>query len=219
MRLWVVALLCSVLWAPAAAQRPPRQPIIDVHRHASWPGTSDAEPRAALLADMDAEGIVLSLLHINEPDDVQGWIEAAPGRFIGGPACHARRLAKSRSIGALPRPKGGLISRGSSAKWLPAKSASSEKCCLCTRGAPQRFEDGPLLGIGREIRGAGCCAHQSRPGACIRTPRPRLQWRNGQPGPAASRARASPGPQNPAGACRHGRRRTYCPSTQRLRRC
>ncbi len=35
---------------------------------------------------MDAEGIVLSLLHINEPGDVQGWLEAAPGRFIGGPA-------------------------------------------------------------------------------------------------------------------------------------
>ena len=35
---------------------------------------------------MDAEGIVLSLLHLNEPGDVKGWLEAAPGRFIGGPA-------------------------------------------------------------------------------------------------------------------------------------
>jgi uncharacterized protein len=87
MRLSVIALMCSVLWAPAiVAQRPARQPIIDVHRHASWPGTSDAQQRAALLADMDAEGIVLSLLHINEPGDVQGWLEAAPGSFIGGPA-------------------------------------------------------------------------------------------------------------------------------------
>jgi hypothetical protein len=34
---------------------------------------------------MDAEGIVLSLLHINEAGDVQGWLAAAPGRFIGGP--------------------------------------------------------------------------------------------------------------------------------------
>jgi hypothetical protein len=86
MRLSAIALMCSALCAPAVAQRPARQPIIDVHRHASWPGTSDAEQRAALLADMDAEGIVLSLLHINEPGDVQGWLQAAPGRFIGGPA-------------------------------------------------------------------------------------------------------------------------------------
>ena len=78
--------MCSALGGPAVAQRPARQPIIDVHRHASWPGTSDVEERAALLAAMDAEGIVLSLLHINEPGDVQGWLEAAPGRFIGGPA-------------------------------------------------------------------------------------------------------------------------------------
>lgn len=73
MRPWAIAVMCSALWAPALAQRPAPQPIIDVHRHASWPGTSDAEQRAALLADMDAEGIVLSLLHINEPGDVQGW--------------------------------------------------------------------------------------------------------------------------------------------------
>jgi predicted TIM-barrel fold metal-dependent hydrolase len=86
MRLWAIALMCSALWTSAVAQRVQRQPIIDVHKHASWPGTDDAAPRAALLAEMDAEGIVLSLLHINEPGDVQGWLEAAPGRFIGGPA-------------------------------------------------------------------------------------------------------------------------------------
>ena len=59
MRPWAIALMCSALWASAVAQRPARQPIIDVHRHASWRGTSDAEQRAALLAEMDAEGIVL----------------------------------------------------------------------------------------------------------------------------------------------------------------
>jgi uncharacterized protein len=86
MRLLAIALMCSPLWAPTVAQRPAREPIIDVHRHASWPGTSDDVQRAALLAEMDAAGIVLSLLHINEPGDVQGWLEAAAGRFIGGPA-------------------------------------------------------------------------------------------------------------------------------------
>jgi hypothetical protein len=49
---------------------------------------SDAEQRAALFED--AEGIVLSLLHINEPGDVPGWLEAAPGKFIGGRGRRAR---------------------------------------------------------------------------------------------------------------------------------
>jgi uncharacterized protein len=69
---------------PGAAQQV--QPIIDVHKHASWPGADDAAARAALLKEMDADGIVVSVLAINEPGDVQGWLEAAPGRFIGGPA-------------------------------------------------------------------------------------------------------------------------------------
>lgn len=69
---------------PAVAQR--HQPVIDVHKHASWPGADDVAARNALIAEMDEAGIVLALLSINEPGDVQGWLEAAPGRFIGGPA-------------------------------------------------------------------------------------------------------------------------------------
>jgi predicted TIM-barrel fold metal-dependent hydrolase len=86
MRLWPIALMSAALWTLPTAQRPPRQPIIDVHKHASWPGADDVSARATLLAEMDKEGIVLSLLHINEPSDVKGWLQAAPGRFIGGPA-------------------------------------------------------------------------------------------------------------------------------------
>lgn len=84
MRLWLIALVCLTSCTTASTRR--FQPIIDVHRHASWPGADDAAARDTLLAAMDAEGIVLSLLHINEPSDVQGWLEAAPERFIGGPA-------------------------------------------------------------------------------------------------------------------------------------
>jgi uncharacterized protein len=84
MRLWLVALICLPSWATAQARQ--FQPVIDVHRHASWPGADDAAERTALLTAMDADGIVLSVLYINEPGDVQGWLEAAPGRFIGGPA-------------------------------------------------------------------------------------------------------------------------------------
>ena len=85
MRSASLALVCLTACAPGVAQ-PRFQPIIDVHRHASWPGADDDSARAALLAEMDAEGIVLSALHLNEPSDVEGWLLAAPGRFIGGPA-------------------------------------------------------------------------------------------------------------------------------------
>jgi hypothetical protein len=76
---------------PSAADT--RDPVIDVHRHASWPGADDGSARAASIAEMDANGIVLSLLYINEPADISGWLDAAPGRFIGGPAmpCPATR--------------------------------------------------------------------------------------------------------------------------------
>jgi uncharacterized protein len=95
-----------MLCASAAGQRSARLPIIDVHRHASWPGTSDAPERAALLAAMDAEGIVLSLLHINEPGDVPGWLEAAPGRFIGGPAMPCPQTAKEPFYRCFPETEG-----------------------------------------------------------------------------------------------------------------
>ena len=88
-----LALVVAGLLSIASTDRPApsgtgadAQPIIDVHKHASWPGADDAAARNALLAEMDAEGIVLSLLSLNEPGDVAGWLQAAPGRFIGGPA-------------------------------------------------------------------------------------------------------------------------------------
>lgn len=59
MRLWSIALIWAASWTAAAAQ--PFQPIIDVHKHASWPGADDAAARRALLAQMDAEGIVLTM--------------------------------------------------------------------------------------------------------------------------------------------------------------
>ena len=44
---------------------------------------------------MDANGIVLSLLYVNEPGDIEGWLENGSGRFIGGPAmpCSVNRRA------------------------------------------------------------------------------------------------------------------------------
>jgi hypothetical protein len=79
----IAVIAAGVISVAPTEQTAPLQPIIDVHKHASWPGADDAAARNALLAEMDADGIVLSLLHINEPGDVNGWLKAAPGRFLG----------------------------------------------------------------------------------------------------------------------------------------
>ena len=73
----------------------PAEPVIDVHRHASWPGEPDEPARAAAIAEMNENGIVLSLLYINEPGDVEAWLEDGSGRFVGGPAmpCSVNRRA------------------------------------------------------------------------------------------------------------------------------
>jgi uncharacterized protein len=55
---------------------------------------------------MDAEGIVLSLLHVNEPGDVEGWLQAAPGRFIGGPAMPCSVSSRKPFFRCFPETKG-----------------------------------------------------------------------------------------------------------------
>lgn len=60
-------------------------PIIDVHRHSTWPGSDDAPYRTQTLAEMDANGVVLALLAFTEYSDVADWVDAAPGRFLAGP--------------------------------------------------------------------------------------------------------------------------------------
>ncbi len=100
-RLWgaALALFCALAAAQGAATTAPApaasDPVIDVHRHASWPGADDQPALEAAMAEMDANGIMLSLLYVNEPGDRVGWLEAAPGRFIGGPAlpCPVTRAA------------------------------------------------------------------------------------------------------------------------------
>ena len=104
MRLWPIVLVCSASWTSAAAQR--FQPVIDVHRHAAWPGADDAAARTALLTDMDSAGIVLSMLHINEPTDVKDWLQAAPGRFIAGPAMPCPPTPQAPFYRCFPETKG-----------------------------------------------------------------------------------------------------------------
>jgi len=78
--LWCCVLMCCAMsWAHAA------DPVIDVHRHASWPGGEDDAYRERMLAEMDANGVVLALLSFTEYPDVASWVDAAPGRFLAGP--------------------------------------------------------------------------------------------------------------------------------------
>lgn len=60
-------------------------PVIDMHRHAAWPGSDDAASRQRTLAEMDANAVVLAVVSVTEPDDVAAWVDAAPGRFLAGP--------------------------------------------------------------------------------------------------------------------------------------
>lgn len=79
--LLLAALTFSICAAPVSAA----SPIIDVHKHASRPGSDDAEYRDRLLDEMDDESVPLALLHINEPSDLEDWVAAAPERFVAGP--------------------------------------------------------------------------------------------------------------------------------------
>lgn len=72
-------------------------PIIDVHRHASWPWSNDEKVLSEQLAKMDEGGVETAVVALNDYDLVAKWIDGAPGRFIGGvtPIC-PRNLAEPR---------------------------------------------------------------------------------------------------------------------------
>ncbi|MEE2690727.1 MAG: amidohydrolase family protein [Pseudomonadota bacterium] len=68
------------------ADAPPSQPVINAHMHASWPAFDDAEYRAQVVQEMRDNNIVLAVLHVNEPSDLDDWSRAEPGLFVAGPA-------------------------------------------------------------------------------------------------------------------------------------
>ncbi len=57
-------------------------PIIDVHRHGSWPWSEDAPYRAETLAEMDSNHVRTAVLSITDYDDIAEWQAAAPTRLI-----------------------------------------------------------------------------------------------------------------------------------------
>ena len=72
-------------------------PIIDVHRHAGWPWSDDEKVLSEQLAKMDAGSVEVAIVALNDYDLVAKWMDAAPGRFIGGvtPLC-PRNLVEPR---------------------------------------------------------------------------------------------------------------------------
>lgn len=80
-RLSIAACLAALTTSPASADGP----VIDVHRHVTWPGDDDAAYRGKVLEEMGRENVVLSLIHLTEPSDVQDWALQSPDRFIAGP--------------------------------------------------------------------------------------------------------------------------------------
>lgn len=74
-----------LLISPYAAYSQP-QPIIDVHRHAAWPHTSDRNNfRANVIKSMDRNDISVAVLSISSSDQIERWVKRYPGRFIAGP--------------------------------------------------------------------------------------------------------------------------------------
>ena len=107
MRLSVLVLVLALLPAallPAQESRrhgvpgvPTAGPIIDVHRHGTWPGSEATPYRAQMLEEMDANGVVLAVLSITEPRGIEDWVDAAPGRFLAGPMLPcSRNLSEPR---------------------------------------------------------------------------------------------------------------------------
>lgn len=98
---WCLAL-CLVWVLPAHAAGP----IIDVHRHGTWPGSEVAPYRARMLAEMDANHVVLALLSFTETSDVEDWVDAAPGRFLAGPHLPCPRNLAEPRYGCFPEAEG-----------------------------------------------------------------------------------------------------------------
>lgn len=121
-RVFCAAVLLAGLGGCLLGSARPRadpQPIIDVHRHAAWPGSDDAAYLAEEISELDAHHIVLAMLHINEPSDLDDWVDAAPGRFIAGPMFPCAPFRPDGSKDCF-RPDGGWPDPG----WMDAAYAS-----------------------------------------------------------------------------------------------
>ena len=60
--------------------------LFNAHFHSARLQMDDNAYLQSVLQEMDANNIARSVLHIAEPSDLEDWVDAAPGRFLAGPA-------------------------------------------------------------------------------------------------------------------------------------
>lgn len=76
--------------------RPSRQPIIDLHRHAPWPGDSDVEGLAQIRGEMKRYDVVLAALFITGREDVALYPAGERARFALSPMFPCPALTADR---------------------------------------------------------------------------------------------------------------------------
>lgn len=101
MRTWrIVAGALAALVLAGCGHRGPdpagSQPIIDMHRHAPWPGESDVEGAALIRGAMEAHDVVASALFITGQEDVALYRSDDRTRFILSPMFPCPALTAGR---------------------------------------------------------------------------------------------------------------------------
>lgn len=95
--LGIFAAICAVLLAStAAAQSTRMQPIIDMHRHAPWPGDSDAEGLPLILKEMDSHNVVAATLFITGREDIPHYRGSPRARLLLSPMLPCPPLTAER---------------------------------------------------------------------------------------------------------------------------
>ncbi len=80
-----IIFLLVILFLTACQSGAGLQPIIDVHRHGSWPTSlAPGAERNAMFAELNAHKVVLSVVAITSPTQIEVWTDEAQNRFIAG---------------------------------------------------------------------------------------------------------------------------------------
>ena len=100
--------LAAALASPSGAKEIPgrTQAVIDVHRHGAWPDGDDAFYLAKTLSTMADNGVRLSVISLTDYEDVETWVDAAPGAFIAGVMVGCPRNAAEPRYKCFPSSEG-----------------------------------------------------------------------------------------------------------------